>query len=114
MTSLLLALAPNTWLRAIANFVAGVGAEQADIARYSTLNEQIPEHHLARVYAYDDLGSYLALPLAQFASGPALLLPSPHATLHAAAALILLATPSISSWLQAPHNHSPSEDPVLG
>ncbi|MER6496695.1 MULTISPECIES: hypothetical protein [Streptomyces] len=111
MTSLLLALAPHTWLRAIANFVAGVGAEQAGVAWHSTLNEQIPEHHLARVYAYDDLGSYLALPLAQFAAGPAVLLLGLHATLYAAAALILLATPSIRAL--APSTPQPLPPPKI-
>ncbi|MER6677488.1 MFS transporter [Streptomyces sp. NPDC000983] len=91
-TPLLLALAPHTWALVVANFVAGVGAEQAGVAWYSTLNEQIPEERLARVYAYDDLGSYLALPLAQFATGPAVLLLGLDATLYTAAALILLAT----------------------
>ncbi|MET8983123.1 MFS transporter [Streptomyces sp. NPDC004539] len=91
-TPLLLALAPYTWVLAVANFVAGVGVEQAGVAWYSTLNEQIPENRLARVYAYDDLGSYLAIPLAQFTAGPAVLLLGLHTTLYAAATLILLAT----------------------
>jgi len=76
---------------------------------------------LARVYAYDDLGSYLALPLAQFATGPAVLLIGLHATLYAAAALILLATltmvtnPSVRAL--APRTPEPlpaSEAPVAG
>lgn len=120
-TPLVLALAPHTWPLVVANFVAGVGVEQAGVAWYSTLNEQIPEDRLARVYAYDDLGSYLALPLAQFAAGPAVLLLGLHATLFAAAALILLATltmvatPSIRAL--APNSAQPlpvSEDPVPG
>ncbi|MGQ4362206.1 MFS transporter [Streptomyces sp. SAS_272] len=118
---LLLALAPYTWLLVVANFVAGMGVEQAGVAWYSTLNEQIPEDRLARVYAYDDLGSYLALPLAQFAAGPAVFLLGLHATLYAAAALILfatlamVATPSIRAL--APTTAEPlpaSEDPVPG
>ncbi|AVV46539.1 MFS transporter [Streptomyces sp. ID05-04B] len=118
---LLLALAPYTWLLVVANFVAGVGAEQAGVAWYSTLNEQIPEDRLARVYAYDDLGSYLALPFAQFAAGPAVLLLGLRTTLYAAAALILLATlamvatPSVRAL--APRTAEPqraSEDPVPG
>ncbi|AMW15038.1 hypothetical protein A4E84_39640 [Streptomyces qaidamensis] len=119
MTPLLLALAPYTWALVVANFVAGVGIEQAGVAWYSTLNEQIPEDRLARVYAYDDLGSYLALPLAQFAAGPAVLLLGLHATLYAAAALILLATlamvatPSVRALV--PKAAVPaSEDPVPG
>ncbi|MFJ8464720.1 MFS transporter [Streptomyces swartbergensis] len=81
MTPLLLALAPYTWVLVVANFVAGVGVEKAGVAWYSTVNEQIPEGRLARVYAYDDLGSCLALPLAQFTAGPAVLLLGLHATL---------------------------------
>ncbi|MEU4491853.1 MFS transporter [Streptomyces purpurascens] len=49
MIPLLLALAPYTWVLVVANFVAGVGIEQAGVAWYSTLNEQIPENRLARV-----------------------------------------------------------------
>ncbi|WP_460060524.1 MFS transporter [Streptomyces sp. YKOK-I1] len=121
MTPLLLALAPYTWALVVANFVAGVAVEQAGVAWYSTLNEQIPEDRLARVYAYDDLGSYLALPLAQFAAGPAVLLLGLHATLYVAAALILLATlamvatPSIR--MLAPKTAEPlpiSEGPAPG
>ncbi|MGW7212058.1 MFS transporter [Streptomyces collinus] len=41
-TPLLLALAPYTWALVVAIFVAGVGIEQAGVAWYSTLNEQIP------------------------------------------------------------------------
>jgi MFS family permease len=121
MTPLLLALAPYTWVLVVANFVAGVGIEQAGVAWYSTLNEQIPQDRLARVYAYDDLGSYLALPLAQFAAGPAVLLLGLHATLYAAAALILLATlamvatPSIRALVPRTAQPLPvSEDPVPG
>ncbi|MFD3843202.1 MFS transporter [Streptomyces sp. NPDC058642] len=121
MTPLLLALAPHTWMLVVANFMAGVGIEQAGVAWYSTLNEQIPQDRLARVYAYDDLGSYLALPLAQFSAGPAVLLLGLHATLYGAAALILLATlamvctPSIRAL--APKTAQPlplTEDPVPG
>ncbi|MEU3937166.1 MFS transporter [Streptomyces sp. NPDC029044] len=121
MIPLLLALAPYTWALVVANFVAGVGIEQAGVAWYSTLNEQIPEERLARVYAYDDLGSYLALPLAQFAAGPAVLLLGLHATLYASAALILLATlamvatPSVRALVPKATGPLPvSEDPVAG
>ncbi|MFE9112123.1 MFS transporter [Streptomyces collinus] len=120
-TPLLLALAPYTWALVVANFVAGVGIEQAGVAWYSTLNEQIPEDRLARVYAYDDLGSFLALPLAQFAAGPAVLLLGLQATLYAAAALILLATlamvaaPSVRALVPKAAEPLPaSEDPVPG
>ncbi|GAP49105.1 hypothetical protein [Streptomyces azureus] len=95
-----------------------MGVEQAGVAWYSTLNEQVPEDRLARVYAYDDLGSHLALPLAQFAAGPAVLLLGLQATLYAAAALILLATlamvaPSIRALNPKTAEPLPaSEDPV--
>ncbi|WP_237524676.1 hypothetical protein [Streptomyces sp. SID5643] len=102
-----------------ANFVTGVGVEQAGVAWYSTLNEQIPEDRPARVYAYDDLGSFLALPLAQFTAGPAVLFFGLHATLYASAALILLATlamvatPSVRALVaKTPEPLPVSEDPV--
>ncbi|MEV2215081.1 MFS transporter [Streptomyces sp. NPDC050997] len=118
LTPLLLALAPYTWVLVVVNFVSGVGVEQAGVAWYSTLNDQIPEDRLARVYAYDDLGSYLALPLAQFAAGPAVLLIGLHATLYAAAALILLATlamvatPSIRALAPKPPEPLPATEAV--
>jgi MFS family permease len=118
LTPLLLALAPYTWVLVVANFVSGVGVEQAGVAWYSTLNDQIPEDRLARVYAYDDLGSYLALPFAQFAAGPAVLLLGLHATLYAAAALILLATlamvatPSIRALAPKPPEPLPATEAV--
>ncbi|MEU5318522.1 hypothetical protein AB0G67_17580 [Streptomyces sp. NPDC021056] len=83
-----------------------MGVDQAGVARYSTLNEQIPEDCSARVYAYDDLGSYLALRLAQFAAGPAVVL--------LLATLAMVATPSIRALVPPTAEPLPvSEDAVL-
>ncbi|MFI9754368.1 MFS transporter [Streptomyces collinus] len=77
--------------------------------------------HSAAIPLLMVLGSFLALPLAQFAAGPAVLLLGLQATLYAAAALILLATltmvatPSVRALIPKAAEPLPaSEDPVPG
>ncbi|MFE7589277.1 MFS transporter [Kitasatospora sp. NPDC057512] len=60
---------PMPWLIA-ASFVAGVGSSVSAIAWDTSLQEHIPPGVLSRVAAYDDLFSYLAIPVALLAVGP--------------------------------------------
>jgi MFS family permease len=53
------------------SFIAGVGLEQFAIAWDTSLQEHIAPEKLARVYSYDALGSFLAIPIGQVAAGPA-------------------------------------------
>lgn len=57
------------WLAA-ASFVAGVGLAVSAIAWETSLHEHVPTRVLSRVAAYDDLFSYLAIPVALLAVGP--------------------------------------------
>jgi MFS family permease len=51
-------------------FVAGFGVEQFGVAWEVSVQEHVPAEKLARVYSYDMLGSFLAIPLGQVLVGP--------------------------------------------
>ena len=55
---------------AAAAFVGGLGLTVAAITWESALQVAVPEESLSRVSAYDELLSYLAIPLSQLAVGP--------------------------------------------
>ncbi|MEV4598905.1 MFS transporter [Amycolatopsis sp. NPDC049253] len=50
--------------------LAGLAMEQFSVVWDVSLQENIPEDRLARVYSYDMLGSLAAMPLGQIAAGP--------------------------------------------
>ncbi|MFI7690132.1 MFS transporter [Nonomuraea sp. NPDC049655] len=56
------------WLIAVA-FVAGLGSSAAAVSWETSLQEHVPAHVLSRVSSYDDLLSYLAIPVGQLAVG---------------------------------------------
>ncbi|MEU6556627.1 MFS transporter [Streptomyces sp. NPDC046915] len=87
-----LAGAPDALLLGVAMFVSGAALEQFGVAWDVSLQENIPEDRLARVYAYDALGSFVALPLGEMAAGPVAARLGVHTTLLAGAALVLAAT----------------------
>ncbi|MET9648334.1 MFS transporter [Streptomyces syringium] len=60
---------PVPWLIAT-SFVAGAGSSLSAIAWDTSLQEHIPTGALSRVSAYDDLFSYLAIPLGLLTVGP--------------------------------------------
>jgi MFS family permease len=51
-------------------FLAGFGVEQFGVAWEVSVQEHVPADKLARVYSYDMLGSFLAIPLGQVLVGP--------------------------------------------
>jgi MFS family permease len=67
---LALGLSGDVWIVAAAAFVGGLGFTVAAITWESTLQAAVPVESLSRVVAYDDLLSYLAIPLSQLAAGP--------------------------------------------
>ncbi|MGW4891528.1 MFS transporter [Kitasatospora sp. NPDC004240] len=67
---LALGLSGDAWVVAVAAFVGGLGFSVAAITWESTLQAAVPQENLSRVAAYDDLLSYLAIPLSQIAVGP--------------------------------------------
>ena len=65
-----LALTPALVVLIPAAFVAGMAVEQFGIAWEVSIQEHIAPDKLARVYSYDALGSFIAIPIGQVAAGP--------------------------------------------
>jgi MFS family permease len=68
---LVLGVAPRVVLLVPAAFVAGIGLEQFGVAWETTMQEHIPAEKLARVYSYDMVGSFVAIPIGEIVAGPA-------------------------------------------
>lgn len=67
---LAIGLSGQAWVVALAAFVAGLGFAVAAITWETALQRSVPIGALSRVSAYDDLLSYLAIPVSQLAAGP--------------------------------------------
>ncbi|WP_346056416.1 MFS transporter [Amycolatopsis dongchuanensis] len=87
-----LAQAPLVPPLLVAGFVTGVAVELFTVAWDVSLQENIPPDRLARVYAYDILGSLVALPVGTVAAGPLAAHFGTRATLLGAAVLLTAAT----------------------
>jgi MFS family permease len=72
-------------------FLGGLLLEQFGVAWETTMQEHVPADKLARVYSYDMLGSFLAMPIGEVAVGPIAAVTSVEATVLGAAALMFLA-----------------------
>lgn len=59
----------QAWVVATAAFVGGLGLAIAGITWESTLQASVPPDRLSRVASYDDLLSYLVIPVSQIAAG---------------------------------------------
>jgi MFS family permease len=88
---LVLGAAPLVVPLMTAAFVAGVGLEQFAVAWETTMQEHIPADKLARVYSYDMVGSFIAMPVGEVVAGPVAQATSVEGTLIGAAALVVLA-----------------------
>lgn len=88
---LTLGIAPHLGLLLAAAFLAGLGIEQFAVAWETSMQEHVPADKLARVYSYDMVGSFIAIPVGQVAAGPIAQLVGVETTLVGAAALIGLA-----------------------
>ncbi|MGY0236332.1 MFS transporter [Longispora urticae] len=89
---LALAFAPTLPALAVSGFVAGVCVEQFSVAWETSMQQEVPPEMLARVYSYDMLGSFVAIPIGQMAAGPISQAIGVRPTLVGCAAVILLAT----------------------
>jgi MFS family permease len=67
---LVLAAEPGVLLLILASFVAGVAIELFGIGWDLSMQQHVPPHLLSRVYAYDALGSLVAIPVGQVLAGP--------------------------------------------
>jgi MFS family permease len=86
-----LGLTPNVYVLMAAGLIAGLAIEQFGIAWEVSMQEHIPPDKLARVYSYDALGSFLAIPVGQVAAGPLAQAAGLRPALLIAAGVILLA-----------------------
>jgi MFS family permease len=88
---LVLGISPHLGLLLAVAFVAGLAVEQFGIAWETTMQEHVPPDKLARVYSYDMVGSFVAIPIGQVAAGPVAQAIGVERTMIGAAALMLLA-----------------------
>jgi hypothetical protein len=96
-----LALRPTVAALLPAAFAAGVGIEVFSVGWDLSLQQQVPQARLSRVYSFDALGSYAMIPLGQLVAGPlALALGTQDAILACATVIAIaiattLAVPSV-------------------
>ena len=64
-----LVLAPHTIPVAAAAFVSGIGVECFGIGWESSVSQHVPTDKLSRVFSYDMLGSFIAIPVGQLSAG---------------------------------------------
>jgi MFS family permease len=89
---LVLGSVPAVFSLLVTMFLTGVATAQFGIAWDLALQENVPPEKLARVYSYDMLGSFVALPAGEIAAGPLAASIGPDATLFGGTALIVLTT----------------------
>jgi len=86
-----LALLPVPAVLLPAAFITGVAIEQFTVAWDVALQEHIPADKLARVYSYDAVGSFLAIPVGQVVAGPIAAAVGARTAILGAGALVILA-----------------------
>jgi MFS family permease len=88
---LVLGVYPHVAVLVASAFVAGLAIEQFGVAWETTMQEHVPADRLARVYSYDMVGSFVAIPIGQMAIGPIAHLAGAGPTLIGAAVLMTVA-----------------------
>lgn len=87
--------APAPWL--MGTFcIAGIGFGQFGVIWAQALQTHIPRDRLARVYAWDAMGSFITIPLGELAAGPLAMQFGSSAVLLTCAAAVLMATAAAS------------------
>ncbi|MDT8911623.1 MFS transporter [Amycolatopsis sp. PS_44_ISF1] len=76
----------------VAMLLAGVAMEQFSVVWDVSLQENVPEDKLARVYSYDMVGSIVAMPVGQIAAGPLVEVFGREPVLLTCGALIVVST----------------------
>ena len=72
--------------------IAGIGTETFGVLWDTTMQQEIPQDRLSRVYSYDALGSFALIPLGLAVAGPVAEVVGTRATLFAAGLISLTAT----------------------
>ncbi|MBI4942009.1 MAG: hypothetical protein HY830_14795 [Actinobacteria bacterium] len=95
---LTLGLTPHLAPVMVTFFLAGAGAELFGLAWNLAVQERVPQEMLSRVYSYDALGSFVAIPLGQLAAGPlALVFGTQHTILVAGAVYVVICLATLGS-----------------
>jgi MFS family permease len=89
---LVLAHAPRPLVLAAVLLLDGIAIEQFGIAWDVSLQQNVPADRLARVYSYDAVGSFVAIPVGEMLVGPIAVQVGVEATLTGAGVLVVLAT----------------------
>jgi MFS family permease len=87
-----LAAAVSTPILVLAFFLAGVSFGQFGVIWSHSLQLHVPADKLARVYAYDAVGSFIAIPIGELAAGPLAQYFGNELVLYACAIAVFLAT----------------------
>jgi len=80
---------PHVWLMLVVTFFAGIGFDVFGMGWNLAMQEHVPPEKLARVYSYDMVGSFLAMPIGEVTVGPIAQLAGPEATLVGAGLLMI-------------------------
>jgi MFS family permease len=76
----------------VLGLLAGIGTETFGVLWDTTMQQEIPQDRLSRVYSYDALGSFALIPLGLAAAGPIAEAVGTRATLFAGGVISLTAT----------------------
>ncbi|HYO86473.1 MAG TPA: MFS transporter [Dermatophilaceae bacterium] len=81
---------PDLRLLILACLVGGAGVEIFVITWQTAIHENVPDDHMSRVWAYDSLGSFAAIPIGQTIYGPLAIAFGARPVVLASAGLFLL------------------------
>lgn len=93
---ILLSMVSSTLLLMAGFFIAGIGFGQFGVVWANSLQTHIPANKLARVYAYDAMGSFIAIPIGELAAGPLSMHYGNSTVLLACAFAVVIATVATS------------------
>lgn len=88
---LALGLSPTLPVLLVTGVASGLGIGYFDVSWEVNLQANVPEHQLSRVYSFDQLGSFLAMPIGQVVVGPLALVLGTDVTLGWLAGVIAIA-----------------------
>jgi MFS family permease len=111
---LALGLAPRLAVLIPAMFLCGVAMELFTLAWDLSLQQNVPADKLARVYSYDMIGSFVAVPVGQLAVGPIAAAAGASPTLVGCAVLIVVVTLAAltSQEVRTLERSTPTPDPA--
>jgi len=114
-----LALSPRLLVLLPVAFGSGLMIEQFGVAWEASMTEHIAADKLARVYSYDAVGSFVAIPIGQVAAGPIAVATSPKTAVLIAAGIAglsvlgMLLSRSVRTLAHEPKGQPQPPEPTL-